>query len=124
MDVLVFEEVAFEEPEKIEVAEFREQELAVVLVVVDIMGERAVGFAVFEDGEIVFALPLGELDLDVVVHAETEAEQPVNRPAKLVVVHRSHNAQQTYIVEELTGHFFHVELEPFHSDWLCLAGTE
>ena len=125
MDVLVFEEVAFEEPEEIEVAEFGKQVFAIVLVIVDIMCERTMGLAVFKNREIVFALPLGELDLDVVVHAETKAEQTVHQPAKLVIMHRRYNAQQACIVEKLTGHLFHVELESFHTDWLwCLAGTE
>lgn len=70
------------------------------MVVENIMPNRFGGLLEFEDRKVKFLLLAFQADLQLIVCPEIEAQRTVQVPAKLIVLCRSHDADQPGRVEE------------------------
>ena len=71
-ELFIRHDVAFQQPEKIQVFEFREQVFSVKLVIIKKMLQGIAGLLVFINAEKVIPLPFSQLDLYAVVDAEVK----------------------------------------------------
>ena len=52
-----------------------------------------------------------QADLDIVVDPEVDAQHIIQIPAKTVIFHRGHNAQQPRIVKKIVDNFLGVQFQ-------------
>jgi hypothetical protein len=95
--------IAFEQPQKIQIPEFRKQILPVKMIAVKIVHQGIVGLGKFVYGEEVLSLFFGQLYFDLIVDAKVKAEAVVELPAELVPSYRSDNAKQPDVLEKVAG---------------------
>jgi len=103
--------ISFQQPEKVQMFEFREQVFPVKLIVVKKVRLRIAGLLKFVHRKKIIPLPFGQLDLYAVIDAKVKSQAIVQLPAELVVFDRSYHTQQTGVLEELPGHILYVELQ-------------
>ena len=110
-DQLIADYVSLQQPQKIQVSEFRQQVFPVELIVVDIMFQRATGFAKFIHSEKIIALFFDHRDFNLVINPEIQPESLIEVKAKLIILNGRDDAQQPGICKKLAVHVFLVEPE-------------
>src|SRR5579863_1523935 len=122
-DLLIGYGIAFLQPEKIEVFEFRQEVFPVELIVVKKMLKGVSRLIVFIDPEKVLPLLFCELDLELMIAAKVEAEPFVELPDQLIILDRSDDPNEPGVLEEPVGHILYVQLQ-LHGDCGMVYGVK